>query len=126
MEQKYRVFRFEGVYKINGEGDQILFSGVRAFKVDEFEDGIWEAAYDCIKDNSYPKDITIEKNGVMHYDKIRDFLKDMDVYDITEEEYKMMSYYGLDDIGYDVYELFYNVACCCGFDANEYYDEHKN
>ena len=58
--------------------------------------------------------------------KIRDFLKDMDVYDITEEEYKMMSYYGLDDIGYDVYELFYNVACCCGFDANEYYDEHKN
>lgn len=125
MKQKYRVFRFEGVYKINGEGDSILFSGVRAFKADEFEDGIWEAAYDCIKDNSYPKDINIGKNGVMHYDKIRDFLKDMDVYDITEEEYKMMSYYGLDDIGYDVYELFYYVALCCGFDADEY-TENKN
>jgi hypothetical protein len=123
---KYYLVTFETKFTINGVECPIPLSCSQAFPVDEEEETFWEAAYHFINDNSFPKNYTFKKGCTIHYDKGYKFLQDMNWCEITEEEYKNLSLLGVDDIGYDFRDIYYGYAGDCGFDANEYYDEHKN
>lgn len=116
---KYYLVIFDARFTINGVESPIPLSCVSAFPVDREEETFWEAAYNCINHNSFPKDYTVKKGCTIHYDKGYKFLQDMTWSEITEEEYKKLSLLGLDDIGYDFRDIYYGFAGACGFDAND-------